>query len=470
VHPVAQALLCRELSDNWREILKWTSRQIFSIDRIQSEKRSARGIKDIRYDLHRVKKDYIEALSDWLVLTDITRFYPSIYTHSIAWAAYGKDRVKVNIPQYFGSLADGIDTLIRLGNRNQTVGIPIGPESSRIVAEILSARIDRDFHGKGVRLDHGRVDRIQDDWFVGVDSLEQAENVLSIISSIYREYGLEINGSKTTVERVIEVSDDRWVSELGSFLSHRNGRLAGARLREFLSLCLRLQKEHIREPVTNYALTVLEAQPARDEDVESLESFLLKASIISPISMNRICRMILDLQFTTKRIARSRVRDRFCLLAERHITNGHYYEVIWLLHTIRGLRMPIRSKVISEHVEAIKSSALGLLLLDLRQSGIFVNKLPTAQWEAQINEENVASTWLWLLGYEGIRLGWLADKNNIMRQPLFHEMNTRNVVFYDERRNVPKLVNVVRRRSAAIKVRKSDLIHFLRKMRGLDFY
>jgi hypothetical protein len=176
---------------------------LYSLDEIQLSKNYVRGTKGITFELHRAKKDYVEAISDWLVTTDISRFYPSIYTHSIAWAAYGKEKVKANVPLYDGSLADRLDYLIRIENRNQTVGIPIGPETSRIVAEVISSRIDRDFSKKqSVFRDsqgENNIDRYQDDWHVGVDSLENAERVLSCIHDVYREYGLETNGNKTTV-------------------------------------------------------------------------------------------------------------------------------------------------------------------------------------------------------------------------------------------------------------------------------
>jgi hypothetical protein len=204
VHPVSQTLLCHEMANNWKSIQKWLCRRLYSLDKIEIGGNYVRGIKGINFELHRAKKDYIEAIADWLVTTDISRFYPSIYTHSIAWAAYGKEKVKANVPLYEGSLADRLDYLIRVGNRNQTVGIPIGPETSRIIAEVISSRIDSDFAKKqgvfGGDPGKDKIDRYQDDWYVGVDSLENAERVLSCIHEVYREYALEINGNKTMVD------------------------------------------------------------------------------------------------------------------------------------------------------------------------------------------------------------------------------------------------------------------------------
>src|SRR5208337_5135075 len=111
------------------------------------------------------------------------------------------------------------------------------------------------------------VDRLQDDWFVGVDTLEKSERILASITAIYRDFGLEINGNKTTVDRVIALSQDLWISELSGFLSHKSGPISGTRLREFLSLSLKLQKQYAQEPVINYALAIIESQQPSTGDV-----------------------------------------------------------------------------------------------------------------------------------------------------------------------------------------------------------
>jgi hypothetical protein len=93
-HPIPHALLCYELTINWRTIQKWLSRQMFSLDEIRILDTYERSIKGINHQAHEAKKAYIASSSDWLIKTDISRFYPTIYTHSIAWAAYGKEKVK----------------------------------------------------------------------------------------------------------------------------------------------------------------------------------------------------------------------------------------------------------------------------------------------------------------------------------------------------------------------------------------
>lgn len=468
-HPIPQALLAKEISENWKAVQKWLSRQAFSIDQINVSGNYERGVKEINFVAHREKSFYLEATADWLVKTDIARFYPSIYTHSIPWAAYGKERVKNRLGYYKGSLADRIDLLVRACNRNQTIGIPIGPETSRIIAEIISSRIDADFQGRKLDLATHSIDRLQDDWTVGARTLEQAEDVITCISSIYRSYGLEINGSKTSVDHIIGSRRKAWISEIGAFLSHCSGSLRGARLREFIVLSLRLQSDFQSEPVVSYALSVIERAGIVNPDIREIESFLLKSAVIAPSSMDKICRIIVNFQYTSGGMSAERIGRRFVQLAERNLEKGHHFEAIWLLYTLRGLKRPFRSKRLCELSEGASSSALSLILLDMKRMRMGIGTLPEKEWEAQISSESVIQNWSWLLGYEAFRKGWLKDKNGLLKKPFFAAMDVNDIVFYDPKRNVPTSRSVV---GKAVKLRKQqshEMRAFFAAVRGENF-
>lgn len=79
-----------------------------------------------------------------LVKFDLQSCFDSIYTHTISWAtAGGADKVKV-LPGYHGSwVGDAFDNLMQSVNARETNGIVIGPEFSRIFAEIILQYIDQ---------------------------------------------------------------------------------------------------------------------------------------------------------------------------------------------------------------------------------------------------------------------------------------------------------------------------------------
>ena len=78
-----------------------------------------------------LEREKINRLSSYrfIAVTDISRFYHSIYTHSIPWAYHGKAKSKsdttYNSQQTFFNRADAI---IRNGQDGQTIGLPVGPD------------------------------------------------------------------------------------------------------------------------------------------------------------------------------------------------------------------------------------------------------------------------------------------------------------------------------------------------------
>lgn len=122
-------------------------------------------------------------------------------------------------------------------------------------------------------------------------------------------------------------------------------------------------------------------------------------------SKGALHRLLINIQHSTSNISKKRVRDRFTYLTERNLENGNIYEVIWLMYALRGLKTPINSLKISELAEENSSSALALIMLDMKDKGLFVRKLPVNEWESKITIENIYTGPHWLLGYEGIRHG-----------------------------------------------------------------
>ncbi len=468
-HPVPQALLSLEIAKNWLVVKRWLARRAYSLDSVAIDSGFERAVEGIDFAVHSAKKSYIESLSNWVVRTDITRFYPSVYTHSISWAAYGKERVKPKPILYDGCLADRFDQLVRACNRNETVGIPIGPETSRILAEIISARIDESFAKCHPELQPESVDRLQDDWFVGVASFAQAEAVLHSIASCYRAFGLAINGSKTSIVNLVASSRPHWSSDLKSFLSHRTGSLGGERLRSFLSLGLRLQCEAPSEPVLTFLLSVLEGTRWHPSDVEPLESFLLKAAVIAPQSMDRICGLLLNIHSRTGRISVARVGERFLELVQLNLAKDHHYEVIWLLYALRGLNYEVDVERFRSDLEGSFSSAIALILLDIEARGHLNGALPKKLWLSRITSDSICSDGIWLLAYEAGRHGWMPIPRTIMQSALFRPLINRDVVFYDEGRNVSFSERLARRRRHLSRESRLRVLSLLESLRGFDW-
>ena len=87
--------------------------------------------------IHRVGEHF-------LLAADVSRFYPSIYTHTIEWAITSKAQAKrrLRTRRRRSSVGSELDALVQACQSGQTRGIPIGPVASMLISEILLARVD----------------------------------------------------------------------------------------------------------------------------------------------------------------------------------------------------------------------------------------------------------------------------------------------------------------------------------------
>jgi hypothetical protein len=82
----------------------------------------------------------LEQRFNYLMEFDISKCFYHIYTHSVTWAVKDKESAKRNARET--SFENSFDKLMQLANYNETNGIVVGPEISRIFAEIILQQVD----------------------------------------------------------------------------------------------------------------------------------------------------------------------------------------------------------------------------------------------------------------------------------------------------------------------------------------
>lgn len=138
-----------------------------------------------------------------LVKFDLQSCFDSIYTHTISWAtAGGADKVKV-LPGYHGSwVGDAFDNLMQSVNARETHGIVIGPEFSRIFAEIMLQYIDQKveqelLEEKLRQKSTYECYRYVDDYFLFYNDEKDRKLFMESLTKWLKEFKLQINPSKT---------------------------------------------------------------------------------------------------------------------------------------------------------------------------------------------------------------------------------------------------------------------------------
>ena len=135
---------------------------------------------------------------------DVQSCFDSIYTHSISWAiGGGKTSFKENFKRRDYSFGGVWDELMREMNYNETNGIVIGPEFSRLFAEVILQHIDKrvdtslsDKHGFKFNKDYVCY-RYVDDYFFFYNDQKVCDQAMILFTNVLKEFKMTISSEKT---------------------------------------------------------------------------------------------------------------------------------------------------------------------------------------------------------------------------------------------------------------------------------
>ena len=182
---------------------------------------------------------------------DVSKCFDSIYTESINWSNQEKDFSKNNsdVKNTFGSV---FNRLMKTSNHNDSSGILIGPEVSRVFAEVIFQKIDSDIKKSLQALDlqsgeHYEIRRYVDDIYVFSMSDHDSSKVHEAIDKTIKKYKLSLNKSKTIkVKRPFVTKKTQIMLEIKSRLKSLEEKILEKNEGEFKLFPRRLmKKKHI---------------------------------------------------------------------------------------------------------------------------------------------------------------------------------------------------------------------------------
>lgn len=141
----------------------------------------------------------------FFVKLDIQDFFPSIYTHALAWAIFGHKAIakKKRSDKFFANATDNVASTINFGETN---GLIIGPEFARVIAEILLTRVDVELHrelkSKSIQMNKDYIiNRFLDDYYIFSNDENNALEIESLLSVILQKYKLKLNVYKREIQK-----------------------------------------------------------------------------------------------------------------------------------------------------------------------------------------------------------------------------------------------------------------------------
>ncbi len=147
----------------------------------------------------------LEARWTYLRRLDVSNCFASIYTHSFAWST-GTD---LHSKSHLGKVSDfhrldlgrAFDSVMQRSNWGETHGICVGPEASRVFAEIIFQKMDLEIEDRvaaaGIDRKSYEFLRYVDDYFVYSSDKSTLEAVSRILESVLASHGFALNSTKT---------------------------------------------------------------------------------------------------------------------------------------------------------------------------------------------------------------------------------------------------------------------------------
>jgi hypothetical protein len=284
--PFCYEVLCRYLKQTWPNLKQYfkerTKAQPYKISQIHIRKQKKSPLLfNMSYQDRHGKEDIVSDIrlsARFLVETDISTCFPSIYTHSLEWAITSRDRAKDNLKNCRKEWGGDLDAYVRSLRDGETGGILIGPHASNLIAEIVLTRIDEELQQAGYNFI-----RNIDDYVCYVDSHDKAETFLSELKDALGKYNLSINYKKTTIKELPLSVDDTWKQRLKyALVVLSKDKIEKDSIATFLDMLVDIMKEYKNGAVFSYAVKVLSGRYLAEEARQYYVKFILHLAYCYP--------------------------------------------------------------------------------------------------------------------------------------------------------------------------------------------
>lgn len=428
---VNQFYVVEEIAKRWEAISLLIESSALSITKCTIAP-SGRAIPVLPLSALAEKRISLYATQGAILQTDVLSFYHSIYTHAIPWALHGKAEAKANRnPNDTSVFGNRIDFLIRSCQDGQTIGIPVGPDTSRIISEFMLCAVEAKIP-LHLRKRIACGFRYIDDFFLCFGNSADAEAVLAGLREACLHFDLQLNASKTHTIPALAFNEEAWPSEISAIPIASSGKNQRRSLIRFFSTVIRLAKDLPNESIASFAIRKTARLRVSRENWDVYEAFLLRVARENSNCIDSVVK-ILCTYAAIGYVMSSSVQ----LFIERtiadHAPYNQHFEVAWVLWLARSLEIRISSTA-SSHVFKMENDICIILALHLRGRSLMSGGAQISSWLGSISNLDLRSNH-WLLIYEAAsRKGWPishAAAAAVANDDFFWSLKEENISFYN---------------------------------------
>lgn len=445
VNPFKQRLLAMECAREWPVLQQHLGKSDVSLTKPVPHSLSAkngRGLRYLQYELPRgdraASRSSLLGGTRYTLQTDISNFYGSVYTHAIDWALNTKTVAKSNVGGNKATVGSILDKLVRSGQDGQTKGIPVGPDTSHLLAEVLLCELDSMLAAEHPSVAQRGL-RFVDDFDYAARTYSEAESVLRSWEALLASFELTLNPLKTRIIEGPVAPEPMWKIQLRQHPVRQTSDAALANdLRSIFSIAIHASKGEPGTPSLSYAVRRLRDVQAEGRAWEELQNLLLGAITVEPSSLPYAYELLARAVWQGRTPDLDRLVDTLNEFVLHHARLEHGSEVMWALYMIHRLGASIDADAAAEVLSMSDNGSL-ILLRDLDAAGRVRGR--SLSWDsvvARAEAPGAGSSSDWLLGYEFARHGW-SSISNLMADRHWGELLRRNIAFYE----TPKPLRVV---------------------------
>lgn len=354
-------LLCKTLMNHWTELTEFFRAKTKGHPRIIS-RIHIRKMKDTKALFLMNYKDWIADGTPepdiylgkrYMIHADISKCYPSIYTHAIPWALVGKDVAKINIKKS-KEWYNKIDYYAQISKNGETHGLLIGPHTSNVLSEIILCAIDESLSKK-----YDSYIRNIDDYICYVNTKEEADNFIIDLNRELRKYDLLMNHKKTEIYELPICIVETWIHKIQNHLAtfqKFKEYVDYKEIQAFIDFTIKL----VSENADNNSIVLYAVKALKDFNLtKNAQEYLIKSVVSLSLLYPYLVPILGEFIFEKYKADANQIQKYANMIYEKYIQKNNYEACSFaLLYAINS-----NSKIDSIDVEIIKSSRDCILML-----------------------------------------------------------------------------------------------------------
>lgn len=433
-NPVPFLRLCRELVDHFLDLQQHCRQSPFSMSVPIDNPEDGRAIvPEHSFGDVLEHRSRIRSTARYVLTSDITKFYPSIYSHSIPWAIHGKGVAKANRND-LSLVGNLLDRCARNCQDQQTVGIPIGPDTSMVLSEVVLAPLDSLLAELVPNLNGFR--RV-DDFEFGLKTYADAEAALAGLEEAVQQFEFTLNYSKTSIRELPEPLDPEWLIELRTFNFREHPTAFRNDLIHYFSRAYELSRIYPSDFVLKYSVARLRSLSFDQGNWDLVQDFLFQCLMVESGTFLSVLARLMSAHAGDLKVDEARIQEVMNHTIVQHARAGRPSEVAWALWALIFWNVTLDAEA-ARSICSLEDSVVALLGMDAENRGLVPSGLDKDTWASFMIEKELYGRH-WLLAYEANVKGWLpslSKNDHVDVDPAFGFLKPNGVEFYHSDRLV----------------------------------